>query len=296
MKRVKIVLIIMLLLLPLWLFPQLRSVAMTLQLKTQETQNPPLFYMLNDTIVYDLGEGNDGKYDICLPGKMVNDSAAFAVQSEKQWIKIATIGSLENNHVCNRGTMTLTLLGIERVMQGDPENPKEFKTPPRPHQPTLLIDDHFFDENPFQHANHLLLVTLSADDSLYCSRLLPKQAFDGNYYLEFTCLKYPQAKCLEKTMDSLRKEFCDFYYECERQEQIKLTVYDMTFIVDEVGFIRGIYCFVEKEQLEHGKNVAIKILKHFKNERFSPAINAETYEPVPDIVEFFVSNCISFEK
>lgn len=288
-KIIEITLVLSLLSIPLFAFSQLRSVAMVLQLKDTGVDSPLLYYMINDTVVYDLGKGKDGVFDICLPGNRVNDSAAFVIQSERLWIKIATVRQLENNTVCKSGTVSLTLLEIERIKQGDPESQKEYKTPPRPHQPTLLVDDHYYDNNPLLHADFLQLVALSKEDSLYCSEWVPKKAFDGTYYLDYPIIKHPRAHCVEKTMDSLQLELFDYYLDCERQENIELVINRLTFVVDEKGLTRGAYCFVKKDQQEQAKKIAIKILHRFKNERFSPAINVETGKPVPDLMEFFIS-------
>lgn len=287
-KKIEIILILSLILLPLYAFSQLRSVAMVLQLKETQAENPLLFYMLNDTVVYDLGKGKDGIFDICLPGNRVNDSAAFVIQSEKIWVKIATVRQLENNTECKNGTVSLTLLEIERIKQGDPENEKEYKTPPRPHQPTMLVDDHYYDNNPYLHADLLQFEALSKEDSLYCTEWLPKKAFDGTYYLDYPFIKYPQAQCMEKTMDSLGLELYDYYLKCEYQENVELVINRITFVVDEKGLIRGAFCFVKKDQQEQFKKIAMRILHRFKNERFSPAIDVETGKPVPDLVEFFI--------
>ncbi len=276
---------------PMLAVSQLRSVAMVLKLETTEGNTPSLFYMLNDTIIYDLGTGENGIYDICIPGKKVNSHAAFAIQSEDKWLKIATLEQLETNDVCRNGIFSLFLLEIERITRESPENPKELKSPPRPYQPSLLLNDCFFDEDPFPHAKHLIMVAFSANDSLYCSHLLPKQAFDSTYFINYPYLTHPQATSLEKTMDCLNTEFCEYYLKCKHKENLELTIFSMAIIVDETGIIRGAFCFVEKSQNEQGKNLAMKILKHFKDERFSPAINIETGETVPDILEFLIPNC-----
>ncbi len=122
-------------------FSQPRSVIMTLQLKTSEETIPSLFYMLQDSVIYDLGKGSEGIYEECLPAKMVNNDAAFAIQVDDKWRKIATIGQLEEQGVCSNGAITLTLLEIKRILRNDPVDPREYKTPPKPYHRALLSEN-----------------------------------------------------------------------------------------------------------------------------------------------------------
>ncbi len=266
-------------------FSQPRSVIMTLQLKTSEETIPSLFYMLQDSVIYDLGKGLEGIYEECIPAKMVSNDAAFAIQVDHKWEKIATLRQLEDQGVCSNETTTLTLLEIKRILRDDPEDPREYKTPPKPYHRALLSENGL----PFTGTNwdsyQLLLVTSSVADSLFCSAFLPKQAFDGTYYTVNSVIEYPKASCMNKTMDCFSVYFSEYYFQCETEEKIKPAINAMTFVVDENGVIRGMFCFIEKEKLAYGKNVATKVFNHFKDEPFHPAKDIITGKSVPDLVE-----------
>ncbi len=285
-KLIKI--LVLLLLVPVVAFPQLRSTVIVLQLKTNGDTIPSLLYMLHDTVVYDLGKGIEGKYEECIPGKMLTAEAAFAIQINDKREKLTTIGQLEEQGVCRHGTITLTLLEIKRIFRDDPDDPREYNTPPKPYRRALFREDFLKYNNSNGDLFDLLMVTLSAEDSSFCSAFLPKQALDGTYYLENNINKYPKAICIDKTMDSLRLELCMYSRECEKEEELKPTINNLTFIIDERGFIRGLFLFVEKEKQTNGRKVATEILNRYHKERFHPAKDWITEEPVPDLVEFFL--------
>lgn len=282
--------VLFLLVIPYSAFSQLRSVAMKIQLKTDENKIPSLFYMLDDTVIYDLGTGSEGIYDLCIPGSQVKNDATFVVQSEDHWVKITTIEQLETNGVCKNGTITLTLLEIKRIYKGEPVDVREYKTPPTPHQRALLNDGSqdtgfTFLLDSLRQSTLLLLVTSTTEDSLYCLSFLPKQAFDGTYYTDNLVLKYPKASCIDKTMDSLQSEFCECYLQCLNEETVNPTISTMTFIIDEKGSLRGVFFFLNKEKQKSGVNIATKILDCFQNESFYPAKDMESGELVPDLFE-----------
>lgn len=282
----KIIIIVLMIFMPILAFPQYRSVVMVFQLETTEETVPTLFYMFQDSVIYDLGKGKEGFYNECIPAKMVNTDAAFAIQVDNKWEKIVTVGQLEEQGVYSDGTITLTLLEITRIPRDAPDDPREYKTPPNPYHRALLSDDGF----PFSSSNwdsyQLLLVASSAIDSLYCSSFLPKRAIDGTYYTDNLVLKYPKASCKDMTMDSLRLELCKCFHEFESEKAARPLINNVTFVVDERGIIRGLFLFVEKEKKAIGRNVAKKILYRFQNERFHPAKDWITEKPVPDLVEF----------
>lgn len=282
----RLIKIVLLLFMPILAFPQFRSVVMVLQLETTEETVPSLFYMFQDSVIYDLGKGKDGFYNECIPAKMVNTNAAFVIQVDNKWEKIATVGQLEKKGVCSNGTITLTLLEITRIPRDAPDDPREYKTPPNPYHRALLSEDGL----PFTDSNwnsyQLILVASSAEDSLYCSTFLPKQAFDGTYYMKNNAVKYPKASCKGMTMDSLRSELCKCFHEFKSEKAARPLINNVTFVVDERGIIRGLFLFVEKEKQVIGRNVATKILFRFQNKRFHPAKDWITEEPVPDLVEF----------
>lgn len=283
----KLIKILLLFSIPIVAFPQYRSVVIALQLNSNDNTTPSLFYMLQDSVIYDLGKGKEGFYEESIPAKMVTNDATFAIQVDDKWGKIATIGQLEEQGVCSNGAITLTLLEIKRILRNDPEDPREYKTPPKPYHRALLSEDGL----PFTGTNwdkyQLLLVASSDADSLFCSAFLPKQAFDGSYYTVDSVIEYPKASCMDKTMDCLKIHFSEYYLQCESEEDIKPAINDMTFIIDENGVVRGVFCFVEKEKMIYGKNVAKKVFNRFKNERFHPAKDVATGKPVPDMVELY---------
>lgn len=282
-KFIKILLL--LLSIPVIGIPQLRSAVIVLQLKTSGETIPSLYYILHDSVIYDLGNNTEGIYEECIPGKLVANDASFAIQADGIWKKIATIEQLEKQNVYNNGTITLTLLEIKRILRNDPEDPREYRTPPKPYYRALLSEDGlpFTDGN--RNSYQLLLVASSADDSLFCSSLLPKRAFDGTFYMDNDIIKYPKASCINMTDECLKTKFSEFYLHYEAEEIVKPGINEMTFIVDEKGVVRGIFCFVEKEKLAYGKNVATKIFNHFKDERFHPAKSIHTGKVVSDMVE-----------
>ena len=283
----KLVKIVIILFMPILAFPQYRSVVITLQLKTSDDTIPSLFYMLQDSVIYDLGKGKEGYYEECIPAKTVTNDAAFAIQVDDKWEKIATIRQLEEQGVCSYGKTTLSLLEIKRIHRNDPEDPREYKTPPKPYHRALLSEDGL----PFTGTNwdsyQLLLVASAVADSIFCSAFLPKQAFDGTYYTVDSGIEYPKACCMNKTMDCFSVYFSEYYLQCEGEEDIKPAINDMTFIIDENGVVRGVFCFVEKEKMIYGKNVAKKVFNRFKNERFHPAKDVATGKPIPDMVVLY---------